>query len=50
VTIEGQTISGGDIYLLKGPNFLAFGDLTLGTAPTAAALQAQAATSLSRMP
>jgi len=50
VAIEGQTISGGDIYLLKGPNFLAFGDLTLGTAPTAAALQAQAATSLGRMP
>ena len=50
VTIEGQTISGGDIYLLKGPNFLAFGDLTLGTAPTAAALQAQAVTSLGRMP
>lgn len=49
-TIEGQTISGGVIYLLKGPNFLAFGDLTLGTAPTAAALQAQAATSLGRMP
>ena len=49
-TIEGQTISGGVIYLLKGPNFLAFGDLTLGTAPTAAALQAQAATSLDRMP
>lgn len=49
-TIEGQTISGGVIYLLKGPNFLAFGDLTLGTAPTAAALQTQAATSLARMP
>lgn len=49
-TIAGQTISGGVIYLLKGPNFLAFGDLTLGAAPTAAALQAQAATSLSRMP
>lgn len=49
-TIEGQTISGGVIYLLKGPNFLAFGDLTLATAPTAAALQAQAATSLDRMP
>jgi len=50
VTIEGQTISGGDIYLLKGANFLAFGDLTLGTAPTADALQAQAVTSLGRMP
>ncbi|HEU0206557.1 MAG TPA: DUF3558 family protein [Pseudolysinimonas sp.] len=49
-TIQGQTISGGVIYLLKGPNFLAFGDLTLGAAPTAAALQAQAATSLARMP
>jgi hypothetical protein len=49
-TIEGQTISGGVIYLLKGPNFLAFGDLTLGTAPTADELQAQAATSLDRMP
>jgi hypothetical protein len=49
-TIEGQTISGGVIYLLKGPNFLAFGDLTLGTAPTADALKAQAATSLDRMP
>jgi predicted pyridoxine 5'-phosphate oxidase superfamily flavin-nucleotide-binding protein len=49
-TIEGQTISGGVIYLLKGPNFLAFGDLTLATAPTADALKAQAATSLDRMP
>lgn len=49
-SIEGQTISGGVIYLLKGPNFLAFGDLTLGTAPTADALKAQAATSLARMP
>lgn len=49
-TIEGQTISGGVIYLLKGANFLAFGDLTLATAPDSAALQAQAATSLARMP
>ena len=49
-TIAGQTISGGVIYLLKGPNFLAFGDLTLGTAPTADALKAQATISLDRMP
>ncbi len=49
-TIQGQTISGGAIYLLKGPNFLTFSDLTLGTAPTADALKAQAATSLDRMP
>jgi hypothetical protein len=50
VTIEGQTISGGVIYLLKGQYFLAFGDLTLATAPTADALQTQAATSLDRLP
>jgi hypothetical protein len=49
-TIEGQTISGGVIYLLKGQYFLAFGDLTLGTAPTADALEAQSATSLDRLP
>jgi len=49
-TIQGVTISAGVIYLLKGPNFLAFGDLTRATAPTADALQAQAATSLARMP
>jgi hypothetical protein len=49
-TIQGQTVSGGVIYLIKGPNFLAFGDLTLGTAPTADALKAQATTSLGRMP
>lgn len=49
-TVAGQTISGGVIYLLKGANFLGFGELTLGTAPTADALKAQAATSLARMP
>jgi len=48
--LDGQTISGGDFYLLKGPNFLAFGDLTLGTPPTAEALEAQATISLGRMP
>jgi len=49
-TLDGHTVSFGVIYLLKGANFLGFGDLTLGTAPTADALKAQAATSLDRMP
>jgi hypothetical protein len=49
-TLNGQKVSGSVIYLLKGSNFLAFGDLTLVTAPDAAALKAQAETSVGRMP
>jgi hypothetical protein len=49
-TIAGQTISISAIYLLKGATFLTYSDLALNkAAPTAAALEAQAAISLARV-
>jgi hypothetical protein len=50
-TISGQTISVAAIYVVKGLTFLAISDVVAGApAPTSAALQAQATTSLSRLP
>jgi len=50
-TISGQQIGITAIYLLKGAVFLTFSDLVLGHAPpTAAAIEAQAVTSLKRLP
>ena len=50
-TISGQTIGITAIYLLKGAVFLTFSDLVIGhTPPTAAAIEAQAVTSLKRLP
>lgn len=50
-TISGQTIGITAIYLLKGKVFLTFSDLVIGRpAPTAAAIEAQAVTSLARLP
>lgn len=49
-SISGTTISISAIYLLKGPVFVSFSDLVLGTtAPSAAAMQGQAATTLGRV-
>ena len=51
VTISGQPVGLIAIYLLKGPTFLFFSDLVLGkAAPTAATMEAQATTSLGRLP
>lgn len=50
-TISGQTIGITAIYLLKGAVFLTFSDLVVGHAPpTTAAIEAQAVTSLKRLP
>ncbi len=50
-TISGQTVGITAIYLLKGPVFLTFSDLVVGrTPPTTAAIEAQAVTSLKRVP
>ncbi|HEX5241524.1 MAG TPA: hypothetical protein VFW20_11060 [Candidatus Limnocylindrales bacterium] len=50
-TISGQTVSVAAIYVVKGLTFLAISDVVAGSpAPTLAALQAQATTSLSRLP
>ena len=50
-SLAGRTIGMSSIYLLKGPSFLAFGDVQLNhPAASAAALKAQANTSLSRLP
>lgn len=50
-SLGGQTIKGTTIVVLKGTSLLAFGDLATGGAtPTSAAMQAQARTSLARMP
>ncbi len=47
----GVTIGASGMYLLKGTNFLAFSDVALGKpAPTETALEAQATTSLGRLP
>jgi hypothetical protein len=49
--VDGQTVDINVIYLLKGPNLLAFGDSTLNApAATVDALKAQAVISLDRMP
>jgi hypothetical protein len=50
-TISGQQINGSAMYLLKGSAFAGFSDLTLNhPAPTAAAMEAEAATVLGRLP
>jgi hypothetical protein len=50
-TISGETIGITAIYLLKGAVFLTFSDLVIGHAPpTTAAIEAQAVTSLKRLP
>ncbi len=50
-TIEGKTISASSIYALKGAVFFGFSDLVFGrSAPSSAALQAQAQTVLGRLP
>ncbi len=47
----GQTLGLSGIYLLKGATFLAFQDVLLGhAAPSAAAMEAEARTALSRVP
>ena len=49
-TISGQQIAISGIYVLKGATFFAFQDLVLGkSAPTAAALEAEAQTTLGRL-
>ncbi len=50
-TISGVTINISAIYVLKGPYFFTFSDLVVGqAAPSAAAMQAQAQTSVGRLP
>jgi hypothetical protein len=50
-SLSGQTININAIYMLKGSNFLAFGDSTLNApAATLADLKMQASVSLDRMP
>jgi Protein of unknown function (DUF3558) len=50
-TLGGQAVGIVAIYLLKGPVFLSFSDLTVGHAPpTEATVEAQAQTSLGRIP
>lgn len=50
-TISGVSVGITAIYLLKGAVFLTFSDLEVGhTPPTAAAMEAQADTSLTRLP
>jgi hypothetical protein len=50
-TISGQTFSASGIYVLKGTTFFDFSDVTVGhDAPSSDALQAQAKTSLTRVP
>jgi len=49
--ISGQAVGLIAIYLLKGSTFVTFSDLVLGKpAPTAAAMEAQAQTTLGRLP
>jgi hypothetical protein len=51
VTISGQSIGAGAIYVLKGTIFFGFSDLNFGHAPiSAAALQTEAQTILGRLP
>ncbi len=50
-TISGTTIAISAIYVLKGATFFTFSDLVVGqAAPSASALEAQAATTLGRVP
>jgi hypothetical protein len=50
VTLSGQTISAAVIFVLKGANFFSFSDIAVGHAPpSAAAMEAQAVTSLGRV-
>ena len=48
-SVDGQSLGFSGIYLLKGATFLAFQDVQLGNAaPTASAVQTEAATALAR--
>ncbi len=50
-SISGVTLEISAIYLLKGPTFVSFSDLTVGhTAPSASDLETQAQVSLGRVP
>lgn len=50
-TVGGTTVSARGIYVVKGLIFFAFSDVAVGkSAPSSAALQAQAQTSLGRLP
>jgi hypothetical protein len=50
-TISGTTISISAIYVLKGATFFSFSDLVVGNAaPSSSALEAQAQTTLGRIP
>jgi uncharacterized protein DUF3558 len=50
-TISGQAVGVIAIYLLKGSTFVTFSDLVLGSpTPTAATMEAQAQTTLGRVP
>ncbi len=50
-SIGNVSIAASAVYLLKGAVFLSFSDLALGhSAPAASAMEAQAATSLGRLP
>lgn len=50
-TISGTTISVSAIYVLKGATFFSFSDLVVGTtAPSSSAMEAQALTTLGRVP
>ena len=47
----GKTFAAAAVYLLKGPVFLSFSDLVVGhPAPTASAMESEAATALVRLP
>jgi hypothetical protein len=49
-TVSGQAFAATSIALLKGPTFLAFGDLTVNApAPTPSDMETQATTSLARI-
>ena len=51
VSLGGQSIAAGAIYLLKGAVFLSFSDVVVGgSAPTATALEAEAGKALARVP
>lgn len=50
-SLSGVTIAGSAIYALKGPIFFTFSDLLVGgAAPSAAAMETQAATVIGRLP
>ena len=51
VSLGGESIAAGAIYLLKGAVFLSFSDVVVGgSAPTATALEAEAGKALARVP